>query len=168
MEHLYTKKQAAQLRQKSIDGFIVPIVKANFNKYPQLKSAAILVAQYWNDEASDAVHQHIIYSVLDTPDFEAAARGEYGKDTVNLPSLGRLEDRAYSVERNGEEVYWLENLDAIPAFAAFCKEGSHQCMDTFEAYTPYAVLRRQEDDIDIEVVGKMLRPWLDGIKPEWD
>ncbi len=37
-----------------------------------------------------------------------------------------------------------------------------------EAYSPYAIFRRQGDDLEIEVVGKMLRPWLDGIKPERD
>lgn len=30
---------------------------------------------------------------------------------------------------------------------------------------PYAIFRRRDNDIEIEVVGKMLRPWLDGIKP---
>jgi hypothetical protein len=53
---------------------------------------------------------------------------------------------------------WDENWDAIPAFAAFCREGSHQGMSVAEAYTPYAVLRRCGDDVSIEIVGQMLRP----------
>jgi hypothetical protein len=160
LEHLYTKKQAAQLRQKLMDEFIVPMVQMNFQKYPTLRSAAMMLFQCWNDEAWDGVYQCLIYSVLDTPDFEAAALAEYGKDRVNLKGIGRLKGRAYSVE--------LENHDAIPAFAAYCKEGCHQYMNTFEAYTPYAILRRQEYGIEVEVVGKMLRPWLDGIKPDWE
>ncbi|VEP16960.1 conserved hypothetical protein [Hyella patelloides LEGE 07179] len=56
----------------------------------------------------------------------------------------------------------------IPAFAAFCKEGSHQCMSTSEAYTPYAILTRTDNSIAVEIVGKMLRPWLDGVRPERD
>ncbi|GAB1543844.1 hypothetical protein NUACC21_65200 [Scytonema sp. NUACC21] len=170
LEHLYTKKQAAQLRQQLMDGFVIPIVQMNFQKYPTLRSAAMMVAQYWDDEASDAVHHCLIYSVLDTPDLEAAAKADvnYSQDKVNLKGLGRLDNRAYSVQRNGQEMYWPDNHDAIPAFAAYCKEGCHQSMDTFEAYTPYAILRRQDNAIDIEVVGKMLRPWLDGIKPDWE
>lgn len=107
MEHLYTKKQAAQLRQKLMDEYVVPIVKICFRRHSQLRSAALLVAQYWND--------------------------------------------------NGE---------VIPAFAAFCREGAHQEMSIAEAYAPYAILRRCGDDIAIEIVGQMLRPWLDGIHPE--
>ncbi len=36
-----------------------------------------------------------------------------------------------------------------------------------EGYTLYAVLRRLGDGIEVEIVGEMLRPWLDGIKPDW-
>lgn len=95
------------MRQKLMDEFVIPVVQMNFQKYPSLRSAAMMVAQYWSDEASDAVHYCLIYSVLDTPDFEAAARAEvdYDDDTVNLPNLGRLEYRVYCVERNGETIY---------------------------------------------------------------
>lgn len=175
LEHLYTKKQAAQLRQKLIDSYIVPIVKANFKKYFQLKSAAILVAQYWNDEASDAVHYQLIYSVLDTPDFEAVAKAQtdWNEDTVNLPGIsdrgGDLIDKVYSPAFDTTEPYlWSDNGNAIPAFAAFCKEGCDQNMEISEAYTLYAVLRRLGDGIEVEIVGEMLRPWLDGIKPDLD
>jgi hypothetical protein len=73
MEHLYTKKQAEQLREKLIKLVILPLVKANFDKHPKLNSAVMLVAQYWDDEANDAVHERIIYSRLDTLNLEAAA-----------------------------------------------------------------------------------------------
>jgi hypothetical protein len=47
-------------------------------------------------------------------------------------------------------------------------------MSDFEAYTPYSVFRRKltennETEIEMEVVGDMLRPWLDGVRPEeWE
>ncbi|MDZ4872096.1 MAG: hypothetical protein CLLPBCKN_001484 [Chroococcidiopsis cubana SAG 39.79] len=42
-------------------------------------------------------------------------------------------------------------------------------MSTREAYIPYAILRRRAGDIEVEIVGQMIRPQLDGIKPgEWD
>lgn len=173
MEHLYTKKQAEQLRQKIIEVVIIPIIKANFKKYPELQSAALLIAQYWCDEARDAVHDNLIYSVLDTPNFEAWTNAlKYSaEDSVNLPKLskhGTLKDKIWYIPKTeGRQYYWSENHDAIPAFAAFCKEGSHQCMATYEAYTPYCVFRRLSNDIEIEVIGKMLRPWLDGMKPVW-
>lgn len=174
MEYLYTKKQAEQLRQKIIETAVVPTVKANFSTYPQLKSATLFVAQYWNDEANDAVHCRMVYSVLHTPDLEAAtkAQGEYALDIVNLPELsdedGELRNQIfYPPSKDGEKVYcWLENGDAIPAFAAFCEEDCHQDMIGIEAYSPYAIFRcLNNDDIEIEVIGVQVRPWLDGINP---
>lgn len=173
MEHLYTKKQAAQLRQKIIEQAILPVVKKCFEKYPQIRSATLLVAQYWDDEATDAVHEHFVFSVLDTPDLEAAYKTEenYTEDNINLPGLGKycylVGDAREELDEEGcHDYYWPNNWDAIPAFAAFCREGASQLMSTAEAYTPYAVFRRCGDDIEIEVVGQMLRPWLDGIQPE--
>lgn len=176
MEHLYTKKQVEQLRNQIIEKVVKPIVKANFNNFPQLKSATICVAQYWDDEAEDAVHYRIVYSVLYTPDIESAtkAQGECSEDVVNLPGIsnedGEIPNEIYYLPvKDGEEVYcWLDNGDAIPAFAAFCKEECHQDMIGLEAYSPYAILRRLDNDnIEVEVIGKMLRPWLDGMKPVW-
>jgi hypothetical protein len=41
-------------------------------------------------------------------------------------------------------------------------------MDEGEAYTPYAIFRRQNTDVAVEVVGVMIRAWLDGVKCLWD
>jgi hypothetical protein len=171
MEYLYTKQQAAQLRQKLMDEYVIPLVRIGFRKYPQLRSATLLVAQYWNDEADDAVHDYFIFSVLDTPDLEAAAKAEedYLEDTINMPRFGEdpylAGDARDELEKEGYRCYWHDNGDAIPAFAAFCCEGAHQELSVAEAYTPYAILRRSNDDITVEIVGQMLRSWLDGIKP---
>jgi hypothetical protein len=174
MEHLYTKQQAVQLRQKLMDEYVIPLVRICFRKYPQLRSATLLVAQYWDDEARDAVHSCFTFSVLDTPDLEAAAKANenWTEDSVNLPGFGRypylVGNARQDLEKEGYSNYWDDNWDAIPAFAAFCREGAHQCMSTAEAYTPYAILRRCGDDITIEIVGQMLRPWLDGMHPHWN
>ena len=63
------------------------------------------------------------------------------------------------------EARWGDNSWAIPLFAAFCEEGAHQDMVPLQAFTPYAVFRRG-DPISVEVVGRALRPWLDGVVPE--
>ena len=39
-------------------------------------------------------------------------------------------------------------------------------MDYTEAYTPYALFTRTDTGIKVEIVGKMIRPWLDGVEPE--
>jgi hypothetical protein len=139
-EYLYTKEQVAQLRQKLMDEYVIPLVKICFRKYPQLRSATFLVAQYWNDEADDAVHDYFLFSVLDTLDLEAASKAEedYKEDTINLPGFGEdpylAGEARDELEQEGYRCYWDDN----------------------------------GDDIAIEIVGQMLRPWLDGVRPdEW-
>ena len=172
MELLYTKSHTELIRQRTINEYVVPTVKKVFAKYPPINSATFAVAQYWNDQASDEVHDFFLYSVLDTPDWDAFAQAEYTEDKINLPGF---KDRyqlspsnVWDELRKDPNFYDWNGLgiDEIAAFAAFCKEGSHQCMDYSEAYTPYTILRRTDNGIVVEIVGKMLRPWLDGIRPE--
>jgi hypothetical protein len=165
-QHIYTKEEAADLRSKIISSEIVPTIKVIFEKYTQLQSAMLLVAQYWDDEADDAVHYAMIYSVLPTP-----ARGMeslYAPDPINLPELPSLYEIYGSIENfciyKGWEYSWEDNENAVPIFAAYCKEGCHQGMGHLETYSPYAVFRRKEKEIEIEIVGNMLRPWLDGLR----
>jgi hypothetical protein len=169
---IYTKEEAAALREKIIAHAIVPLVKSGFDKYPQLRSAMLLVAQYWDDEADDAVHYELIFSVLPTPvpNIELEDTDDYDyDDSVNLPELPSSYE-IYSAARSQieySEYYWQDNENAVATFAAYCKEGGSQDMGYLEAYTPYAVFRRQEGDIEMEIVGTMLRPWLDGVRPDF-
>ncbi len=171
-QHIYTKEKAAELREKIINSEIVPRIKVAFDKYPQLHSAMLLVAQYWSDEANDAVHYQMIYSVLQTPAWgsELLETDYYYDDPVNLPRLPSLSEINIFLWENShkfrrQKYSWEENRNAIPIFAAYCQEGCHQEMDYLDTYIPYAVFRRKEAEIEIEVVGNMLRPWLDGLRP---
>jgi hypothetical protein len=178
-EYLYTKDQAAELRQKMIATHILPQVKAVFGKYDQIQSIMFVVAQYWCDEANDAVHFELIPSILSTPSFPVQLVEEIDYqdyDRINLPELPTyydiLDSIAQDLEGQQEEVsirYWNDNGEAIPAFSAFCKEDCDQEMDRLDAYSPYSIFRRKETEIEMEVVGEMLRPWLDGVRPEeWE
>jgi hypothetical protein len=162
-----SKLEMLELREKIINHGILPIVKLVFDKYDRIQSAMLLVGQYWDDEAHDAVHNQIIFSILPTPipNLELEYSDDY--DAINLEGLPSLDEIYNSIENlwefEDEEYSWYDNGNAIPAFAAYCKEGCHQDMDYLEAYSPYAVFRRKEGSIEIEVVGEMLRPWLDGV-----
>ncbi len=170
-QHIYTKEESAELREKIINSEILPTIKVVFDKYPQLQSAMLLVAQYWNDEANDAVHYTVIFSVLPTPAWgrEFLETDYDDDDPVNLSGLPSLYEIYDSIEDfclfESGEYCWENNGNAVPTFAAYCKEGCHQLMDDLDSYTPYAVFRRKEEEIEIEVVGNMLRPWLDGLRP---
>lgn len=187
MTSLYTVAETEAIRQKVIINYALPIIKSVFYKYPQINSAYFTLAQYWNDQALDEVHDFILYSVLNIPDWKAFAKSEqmedsfeneedYNKsvkDPINLPGFI---DFQYEIEGNWNysekesNIYCFDGLEneIIASFAAFCKEGSHQCMLDSEAYTPYALFTRTNEGIKVEIVGKMLRPWLDGIRPEAD
>ena len=184
---LYTAAETAVIREKILNSYALPIVKKVFDKYPQIKSAYFAVAQYWNDGALDEVHDFILYSILELPDWEAFAKSEQAednyehwedyansiKDPINLPGFIDCQDEIdgnYTYVKLEGNTYYFDgfNSEIIAAFAAFCKEDSHQCMDYAEAYTPYALFTRTDTGIKIEIVGKMLRPWLDGIRPEAD
>ncbi len=179
VEYLYAKEQAAQMRSRIMEEYIKPRLKACFDRYPQLQSATMLVAQYWADNADDEVHHRVIFSVLETPDLEAVFKADEFSlcDPINLPGfqyMYEMYDAWLAVDEaniQNEEMYdWGDDNDiAIAAFAAFCKEGSHQDMSMAEAYSPYAILRRKGEEIEVEIVGRMYRPWLDGVKSEeWE
>lgn len=174
-EHLYSRKEAAKLREEIIQDCIIPVVKSTFDRYPQLRSVILLVAQYWDDQANDAVHNRLFFSVLETPDIETVWKlnaetiwkKQRQSDPLNIPGLQIELYEDENDEYFWGKIDWDDNGKAIPAFAAFCKEACNQLMSISEAYSPYAILQRKGEEIEVEVIGEMLRPWLDGIKSEW-
>ena len=161
--------QPAQLRQQLMEEWVKPAVQACFDRYPELGSAILMVAQYWDDEALDAVHNFFVFSVLKTPDLQAAFWAEENDpdvDPVNLPGLPApwelLEIVWQRDWQQSEQLCWDDNGIAIPAFAAYCREDAHQAMSISEAYAPYAVIRRgKQNQLEVEIIGKMQRPWLE-------
>lgn len=203
----YTSAEAAQLRERMIREQIVPVVGRAFEAHPELRSATLLVAQYWCDEANDAVHCDVVFSELDTPDTAAAflaRRRRYEDAEPQRPAGGRsgfarwlpwfrqpepavtaVQDAPRTATPKGDptnlpsglddeglerdftwKLDWDSNGEPISLFAAFCLEDCHQEMEVGEAYSPYAIFRRRSGDVAVEIVGVMIRPWLDGVKPE--
>ena len=64
-------EETVQLRHEYLSGRFKDAVDAVFGSDATLQSVTLLVAQYWSDEADDAVHGEMIYSELDTPDLDA-------------------------------------------------------------------------------------------------
>lgn len=138
------------------------VAQRAFKKHRALKSIALVVAQYWNDEADDAVHGRLLCSELETPDVEAALRAYSGgegdddyyddMDYVNLPSF---------TSQDRPELYpkWNPNSSGIPAFAAYCTEGGDQSSPARDNYSLYAIFFR---DGRVKTVGEKVRPHLDG------
>ncbi|MDC0712576.1 hypothetical protein POL68_29200 [Stigmatella sp. ncwal1] len=161
----YTPEETAALREQVLKQRVEPLVQQWFDKTPPLRSATLMLAQFWDDEADDAVHARLVLSERDTPDVEAASRAD-GADPVNLPHA--IDEDTWYALFDAYVHHWPSNGDAIPLFAAFTREGCHQDMTLAEAYTPYAHFRRTPQGFTTEVVGTMLRPWLEGVRPSWE
>jgi hypothetical protein len=177
----YTADESTQRRQ-SVLAQMETVAAEFFERYPALNSIGFCVSQFWNDEADDAVHFDPCFSELRNPDFEAGFREDVMYeglgDLVNLPSMHSEFDR-FSVDMEWADALSLSdpNGENISLFAAFCKEGCDQEMPTSEVTSPYAVFRRGTTNmtnmtngatVETEIVGVMLRPWLDGVRPDWE
>jgi hypothetical protein len=196
----YSPAETARLREQLLRDEIAPIIQRAFAAHPALNSATLLVAQYWCDEAEDAVHYDLVFSEKSTPDTAAAYAARIRRDEIEFgestpPRTGpppvwekwfpwlRASSPPAAVEGDpinlpsgiDEQVLekdftwnlpWDSNGEPISLFAAYCLEDCHQEMDVGEAYSPYAVFRRQGSEVVVEVTGVMTRPWLDGVKPK--
>lgn len=55
-------EEAKTLREQIIAEAILPAARAVFAQRPQIQSALLAVAQCWDDEAEDAVHELLVFS----------------------------------------------------------------------------------------------------------
>jgi hypothetical protein len=164
-----TLEDAAIARQELVEGYILPGVLKVFETYPVIKSAVMFIAQYWDDEASDAVHNKVKFSIYESPVVESLLSGydpdsDSYKDEVNLP--GFKED-SYDLffkgaHDSGSSRWWPDGGEAIPAFACYCGAGSQE-QDESDNYYAYCIIRRSEDaGYKIAVIGQKVRPELEG------
>jgi uncharacterized protein (TIGR02996 family) len=162
--------EAEMARRQYVRTHLLPIVFQHFERYPRLQSAMLCVAQYWADEADDAVHGTVIVSEL----FEPTLKGvkDYSDDPAvdpNVPNThikskySTLSSSAISLWET--EGHWDDNSGAIPLWAAFAPEnGSQEYESLEEVYLPAVMFYRHGG----YKILPMARPHLDGIRPEWD
>lgn len=191
--HLYTPEEAKEIRTQWLQGPAPAYVSSFFDVNPEANSCILLMAQYWNDEADDAVHARFMFSSKKVPDLDLLfaaydqynfgdAEGEEGlAEKLKLESGlmtrygGGLYDPTHFWSRHYlSDAGWCSNGDAIPLWASYCKEGANQEQNISEAYTPVALFRREADDsVSSFLIGKELRPYLSGLRPcnweeEWE
>lgn len=180
----FTATEAEARRLKALETDFVPSVKKVFDKYSQIECAVLMIAQYWADDAHDRIQFKLPFSIQTDPDsaswfayMDAHDQEEdfwQSKDWFVEGKSGAIEamvqfnaDGLSDIQAlvSGELSYFDDNY--IPLFSAFCKKGGRQDFSYSHNYTPYAIFRRGEKgaDIEIEIVGEMHRPWLDGVMP---
>ena len=172
-ENPYSPEQTAQIRQCVLESRIQPDVRRMFDRFPVLQSAMLVVAQYSLGVSSRYIHFELAFSELETPDFHAfsVAWNEL-EDPINLPSIGNFVESGWDSMITDAVLWTFQQISPpklIAAFAAVCPAGGTENFEyPEESYAPYAVLRRKGTQIAIEIVGRIQRPWLDGITTEMD
>ncbi len=158
--------EADVARRQYIRTHLLPIVSQYFRTYKLLQSAMLCVAQYWADEADDAVHGTLVVSELLEPTIQKDSWDNESRPDPNLPNT-RIEDGEYGESGSARglwRAHWDDNSGAIPLWAGFAPEAGDQVWDSLEeSYAP-AVMFYRHGGYDIL---PMCRPHLDGIRPEW-
>lgn len=173
-------KSGAELRDIFMGRVFKPAMEEIMQREPRIQVLYLGFAQYWDDEANDAVHYYMQAGgdrnlsweeafdekknpLFADPDWEKMRKlKEAGKqfwdDTYDLTKGVVNELFGYLYYDNGE---------FIPAFACYTHEGGNQNNNTDGNYSPYIKAVRQEDGtITFSDVFEMQRPHLDGVRPE--
>jgi hypothetical protein len=135
-----------------------------FEKQPSRRSILLAVAQYWNDGADDEVHATIVCSTRETPVWPHECRDTSEEDGkyLNTPLLtGEECGQCHDWEELHLNFHGADGDPFVLALELFCREGSDQEMEDFEAYAPYAIARRigeGANEIQLEIVGVPRRP----------
>jgi uncharacterized protein (TIGR02996 family) len=150
-------KSPVALRKETLETAFIPYVEATFAAHPKLSSAMLTVAQYWADEADDAVHATVVFSTRETPLWPHPC--EWNRDEDERAK----KDDLCSSCGNFDYMPFDDNGEAIVAFGSCCREDGSQETSMEENYLPYAVARRVpgSPNVDLEIVGGPVRAWLD-------
>lgn len=158
--------EADVARRQYIRTHLLPLVLQYFQTHNLLRSATLCVAQYWADEADDAVHGTLVVSELPEPTMKGVSWGNESGTDANLPNT-RIEGE-YGESGSAISLWnahWDDNGGAIPLWAAYAPEEGHQEYSHLdEVYSPAVMVCRHGGYEFLP----MCRPYLDGIRPESD
>ena len=158
--------EAEMGRRQYIRERLLPVVSKYFEKYKRLQSAMLCVAQYWADEADDAVHGQVIVSELFEPTLDGVSY-DSGRDK-NIPNTNiksqYSEKPSSAVSLWEANAYWDDNNGAIPLWAAYApEEGSQEYEYIKDVYRPAVMFYRHGGYEFLP----MARPHLNGIQSQW-
>ncbi len=133
-----------------------------FTAKPQLRSVMMSVAQYWSDEADDAVHALAVASERATPLWPHVCAETTWNEENPEPIAGEL------CESCGSDLDYFpcdDNGSSIQVFEPYCHEDGSQEESMAENYTPFAIARRTDAGIAVEFVGTLHRPENQMLEP---
>jgi uncharacterized protein (TIGR02996 family) len=161
-----SRGEAEMARREYIRKDLLPLASKHFQTYKRLQSAMLIVAQYWADEADDAVHGHLVVSELLEPTLEGVTYSDEAGRDPNVPNTRIQGEYGESGSAVGLwRTAWDDNGRAIPLWAAYAPEEGHQEYEYFkEVYAPAVMFYRHGGYEFLPVC----RPHLDGIRPEYE
>jgi hypothetical protein len=124
-----------------------PWARRYFEQNATTQSVLLAAAQYWADEADDAVHLCAWASTERVPDFFASEWQQSDGPTRSIDWQQRPR--------------WDDNGSAIRRFQACCGEGGSQELPSSAQAEPFALLRRDGNEVRLHWLGRCVRPWLD-------
>lgn len=170
MPSLYGTSQK-EMQQMAIDWYIRPIARLFFAGCEKAQSLVFAVAQYWDDEADDAVHSTFVGSSEKNPTWPEClnyqhnslliARGDSGSYANPKPTARNALERALCTVTGNSYEHLDDNGTGIIAFAPYTPEGGDQNQSTADNYAPFVIARRPDnpdDDVSIEIVGHVHKP----------
>lgn len=179
----FSAERCAELRKQYLDGVMSVYMQRLFKDNLQIQCVGLAVAQYWDDEANDAVHLRKYPCEHAELDLEALfAWNERNYDQLNLddphphmPSNPTFDTWDWERKTFGDGWYrdpvinnWNDNYDAISLFGGFVAEEGSQEWDDKHNYSLFCVYRKDvHGDITWEYTTEMHRPYVDGCWPSW-
>lgn len=149
------------------NSWFIPVAVEMLNN-DSVKTVCVAIAQYYNDEADDAVHVGFYPSSSEFTswrDFFDAKLNKFvereaGEDYHYLDKYNRVYDQAMDVvfsDKRKHDPYPDNNEDFIEAFQKYCNF-TYDDMDTLEQYTPFLILSKNEDgSVNIRNIGETIR-----------
>lgn len=129
---------------------------------PEVRSVMMSVAQYWSDEADDAVHAFAVASERSTPLWpHVCSESSWGDDPPESIAGEICESCASDLGYFPCD----DNGSSIPVFEPYCHEDGSQEESMADNYTPFAVARRTDDGVAIDFVGTLHRPEYQMLEP---
>ncbi|MEM7248962.1 MAG: hypothetical protein AAF533_26785 [Acidobacteriota bacterium] len=179
---------SADLREMYYEWYFRRLAWKCFELDERAQSALLVVAQYWDDEANDAVHlATYLYDDPDpswrnVPDSPGDGDPPWMDEGPDIVREAEFQLGPFTVDENNSPVYSFfedDNHSQIVAFASHAPEGFTQESPEGQAYRPLAIARRSPswharvgkapiaELVDLEIVGKLDRPhdedqWLVG------
>lgn len=126
-----------------------PWLKEHFKRKPADQSVLVSVAQFWADEANDAVHLTTLASDKPVPDF-------FHSDWSDEPSTEGTHGVGW--EHSPE---WDDNGMSIRCFQAYCGEMGSQELPSAAQSEPFAIIQRTPSGPQLTWLGRCQRAWLD-------